>query len=261
MFADDKLELYQKHYLLPSWSQKLQSKIAHSHVLVIGAGGLGCHVLPLLVRAGFGELTIIDGDHIDISNIPRQQLYNIDDVADYKALVALKKLRGIAMPDVKIRAYVKTINHINDLWLYQDTVDIVVDCSDNFITRHIINKFAINNNIPLVSAAVVGEAWWQATFYGFDENQPCYGCLFPKAIPPAKANCDEMGVLNTFVAMAASFQANAVFNVIKAQLSGGIDKTIYHSYQNHSMKRLIINKDANCSSCQPSHDHKIAKSE
>lgn len=188
-----------------------QEKLCAAKVLVIGAGGLGCPVLQYLTAAGVGTIGIADGDTIDISNLQRQVLYTEQEIGQSKTAVAEKKLKALN-PNVTINTYPVFINSTNALDIIRD-YDIVVDGSDNFATRYLINDACVMLNKPLVSGAIY-KFEGQVSVLNYN-NGPTYRCLFPE--PPQEGespNCADIGVIATLPGIIGTIQANEVIKII-----------------------------------------------
>jgi sulfur-carrier protein adenylyltransferase/sulfurtransferase len=190
---------------------------------VVGAGGLGCPVLQYLTAAGVGTIGIVDDDRVDASNLQRQVLYATDEVGQYKADVAARKLRA-QNPFIRLKPYLTRLTKDNALEIMRD-YDLVVDGTDNFATRYLINDACVLLNKPLVYGAIY-KFEGQVSVFNYTAPDgtagPTYRCLFPD--PPAAGsvpNCAEIGVLGILPGIIGTYQANEVIKVIT-----GIGKTL-----------------------------------
>ncbi|MBC3759655.1 HesA/MoeB/ThiF family protein [Hyunsoonleella sp. SJ7] len=202
---------YNRHIILSEIGQKGQDKISKAKVLVIGAGGLGCPVLQYLVAAGVGTLGIIDFDVVERSNLQRQVLYGTSSLGKNKALAAKERLEDLN-DDIIIHAYPEALTYQNAIDLFKQ-YDIIVDGSDNFETRYLVNDACIITNKPLVFGAIY-KFEGQVSVFNY-KNGPSYRCLFPS--PPQKdavPNCSEIGVLGVLPGIIGSMQANEVLKII-----------------------------------------------
>lgn len=202
---------YNRHIVLSDIGQQGQSKLLDAHVLVIGAGGLGCPVLQYLTAVGIGSIGIIDFDIVEESNLQRQVLFGTSSLGMNKAIAAKERLEDLN-PTINIIAYPKKLTSKNAKFLF-DKYDIIVDGSDNFSTRYLINDTAILTSKPVVYAAIY-KYEGQVSVFNY-KNGPSYRCLFP--IPPKEgsvANCSEVGVLGVLPGIIGSMQANEVIKVI-----------------------------------------------
>jgi len=202
---------YNRHIILPEIGQEGQDKISKAKVLVIGAGGLGCPILQYLAAAGIGTLGIIDFDVVDLSNLQRQILYGTSSLGKNKAEAAKHRLQDLNN-EITINTYTKKLSHSNALDLF-NLYDIIVDGSDNFETRYLVNDAAIICNKPLVFGAIYKFEGHVSVFNY--KNGPSYRCLFPN--PPEAGtvpNCSDIGVLGVLPGIIGTMQANEVLKII-----------------------------------------------
>ncbi|SFZ94469.1 adenylyltransferase and sulfurtransferase [Flaviramulus basaltis] len=202
---------YSRHIILSEIGQEGQDKISKSKVLVIGAGGLGCPVLQYLTAAGIGSIGIIDFDVVEKSNLQRQVLFGTSSLGQNKAIAAKKRLEDLN-DSISIIAYAEKLTHQNAIQLFNE-YDIIVDGSDNFETRYLVNDASIITNKPLVFGAIY-KFEGQVSVFNY-QNGPNYRCLFPH--PPQKdavPNCSEIGVLGVLPGIIGSMQANEVLKII-----------------------------------------------
>ena len=202
---------YNRHISLKEIGIAGQNKINASKVLVIGAGGLGCPVLQYLVAAGVGTIGVVDFDIVDESNLQRQILFGMSSIGKNKAEVAKEVLLHLN-PTIKINAYGKklTPKTVTDII---EPYDIVVDATDNFASRYLINDASIILEKPLVYGAIY-KFEGQVTVFNY-KNGPSYRCVFPN--PPQKGtmpNCSEVGVLGVLPGIIGTMQANEVLKII-----------------------------------------------
>ena len=202
---------YNRHIILSEIGQIGQDKLSNAKVLVVGAGGLGCPVLQYLAAAGIGTLGIIDFDVVEASNLQRQVLFGNSSLGQNKAEAAKIRLEDLN-DTITINAYPFPLDHQNALDLFNQ-YDIIVDGSDNFETRYLVNDACILTNKPLVFGAIY-KFEGQVSVFNY-ENGPSYRCLFPN--PPKKdsvPNCSEIGVLGVLPGIIGSMQANEVLKII-----------------------------------------------
>jgi len=205
------MERYQRHIVLSEVGQEGQNKLSNAMVLVVGAGGLGCPALQYLAGAGIGTLGIIDFDVVEESNLQRQILFGTSSIGQNKALVAKKRLEDLN-PTIKIIAYPEKLTTKNAMELFK-SYDIIVDGTDNFATRYLINDMAILAYKPVVYGAIY-KFEGQVSVFNY-KNGPSYRCLFPN--PPKEgsvANCSEVGVIGVLPGIIGSMQANEVIKII-----------------------------------------------
>jgi len=205
------MERYSRHILLNEVGQKGQEKISNARVLVVGAGGLGCPVLQYLTAAGVGELGIIDDDLVEMSNLQRQVLYGTSSLGLNKAEAAKKRLEDLN-PSIIIHAYSEKLSISNAISLFEKYT-IIVDGTDNFETRYLINDAAILTKRPVVYGAIY-KFEGQLSVFNYNDG-PSYRCLFPEPPQnPEAANCSQVGVLGVLPAIIGSMQANEVLKII-----------------------------------------------
>ncbi|MFI1743379.1 molybdopterin-synthase adenylyltransferase MoeB [Thalassobellus sediminis] len=202
---------YNRHIILSEIGQEGQNKLSNAKVLVIGAGGLGCPVLQYLTAAGIGKIGIIDFDVVDISNLQRQVLFGTSALGKNKAVAAKERLTDLN-DSITIIAYAEKLTHQNAVNLFNQ-YDIIVDGTDNFETRYLVNDACIITNKPLVFGAIY-KFEGQVSVFNY-QNGPSYRCLFPN--PPEKGNvpnCSEIGVLGVLPGIIGTMQANEILKII-----------------------------------------------
>ncbi len=211
---------YSRHIILSDIGLEGQEKVSNTKVLVIGAGGLGCPVLQYLVAAGVGTIGIVDFDIVEESNLQRQILFGTSSLGENKAIAAKKRLQDLN-PNVSLITYPEALTPKNALYLFKD-YDIIVDGSDNFDTRYLVNDAAVICNKPFVYGAIY-KFEGQVSVFNYKDG-PTYRCLFPN--PPSEGsvpNCSEIGVLGVLPGIIGAMQANEVLKMIlgfKSVLSG-----------------------------------------
>ncbi|GAB2786707.1 molybdopterin-synthase adenylyltransferase MoeB [Rhabdobacter roseus] len=202
---------YARQISLPEFGTEGQQRLQEASVLVIGAGGLGCPVLTYLAGAGVGTLGVIDFDRVEISNLHRQVLFSVADVGRPKAEVAAERL-GTLNPNIRLKAYTEALTPDNVLRLFAD-YDLIVDGSDNFPTRYLVNDACLLLNKPLVFGSIF-KFEGQVSVFNY-QNGPTYRCLYP--VPPAEhevPNCAEIGVLGVLPGVVGTLQAVEAIKVL-----------------------------------------------
>ncbi|MCF6295671.1 MAG: HesA/MoeB/ThiF family protein [Flavobacteriaceae bacterium] len=202
---------YSRHIVLKEIGQRGQDKLSKAKVLVVGAGGLGCPVLQYLTAAGIGTIGIIDFDNVEESNLQRQILFGTSSLGKNKAIAAKQRLQDLNNT-ITIHTYPEKLTHKNALKLFND-YDIIVDGTDNFATRYLINDASIITGKPLVYGAIY-KFEGQVSVFNY-QNGASYRCLFPT--PPKEGtvpNCSEIGVLGVLPGIIGSMQANEVLKII-----------------------------------------------
>jgi molybdopterin-synthase adenylyltransferase len=202
---DNQLLRYSRHILLPQIEYAGQEKLTNSHVLIMGAGGLGSPVAMYLAASGVGKLTICDFDNVDLTNLQRQIIHTTQSVGINKAVSAQETIYKIN-PEVTVYTVQKR-SSFEALSELVEHVDVAVDCSDNFATRYALNKICLKHNKPLVSGAAIGFQG-QLTLFDFrNANSPCYNCLFPDTGSDQELRCADNGVFAPLVGMVGTAQA------------------------------------------------------
>lgn len=220
--SDEELERYQRHILLKEVGGAGQAKLRQAKVLVIGAGGLGSPVLMYLAAAGVGTLGVIDDDDVDLSNLQRQIIHTTPRLGQSKVTSAKQAIEQLN-PNVTVNCYAERLTEKNALTLFE-TYDLIVDGSDNFDTRYLVNDACYFAKKPLVWGAVGQFEGHVSTFKGFEMDPvgtpyPNYRCLFPEQPPEGMiASCEEAGIVGALTGIIGSLQA---IEVIKELLTIG----------------------------------------
>ncbi len=202
------VDRYSRQVVLPEVGRAGQQRIGASSVLVVGAGGLGCAVLPYLCAAGVGQLVIVDHDCVEESNLHRQPLYRVADIGQRKAEVARTALAALN-PQADIEARCERLTPANASSLVA-SADVVVDAADSFAVTYILNDECVRLGKPLVSASVIGLSGYVGAFCG---SAPNYRAVFPD-LPAQAGNCATAGVLGTAVGVMGTLQAQVVVSLL-----------------------------------------------
>tara|TARA_Y100000590_G_scaffold357953_1_gene413040 strand:+ start:413 stop:1201 length:789 start_codon:yes stop_codon:yes gene_type:complete len=212
-FTKKQLDRYSRQIILKKIGPAGQRKLLKSSVLIVGSGGLGSPIAIYLAALGIGEIGIIDKDNVEISNLSRQIIFNTNDIKKKKSAAAINKLKKIN-PDIKFKSFNKNltkmnINHIGEKF------DLIVDGSDNFKTRFLINDYCLKNKKILISGAISKFDGQVYTFNFTRKNSPCLRCFIPK-IPRYNNfdNCEYDGVLGPLAGIIGTIQANEVVKEI-----------------------------------------------
>lgn len=240
MLSPEEKKQYNRHLILEEIGTLGQEKLKKAKVLVIGAGGLGCPILQYLTAAGVGTIGIIDFDKIDQSNLQRQILYTHDDIGKFKAEIAAAKLSRLN-PYVNFEVYLQKVTSETAIELFQK-YDIIVDGSDNFPTRYLVNDASILTNKPVVFGSIY-KFEGQVSVFNY-KNGPTYRCLYPNPPKPNEVpNCSEIGVLGILPGIIGTFQANEVLKIICG--IGNVLSGKLLSYNALSMQQLTLNLTKN----------------
>jgi adenylyltransferase/sulfurtransferase len=204
--VDDRQRLrYSRHLLLNEFGEGAQERLLGAHALVVGAGGLGSAALMYLASSGMGRITVCDGDRVDLTNLQRQVVHRHEAIGQAKATSAASTLAAIN-PEIRIEALVERAGPERLLALVRGA-DVVLDCSDNFVTRHALNRACVAARKPLVSGAGIRFDGQVAVFDLRREEAPCYHCLFAEDARAEEERCATMGVFAPLVGIIGTFQA------------------------------------------------------
>ncbi|HSV69309.1 MAG TPA: molybdopterin-synthase adenylyltransferase MoeB [Methylibium sp.] len=203
--TDDQLLRYSRHILLEEIGVEGQQRLLDGRALVIGAGGLGSPALLYLGTAGVGQITVVDHDRVDLTNLQRQIAHDMARVGTPKAESAAQSIHAIN-PEVRVTALVERADATRLDALVREA-DVVLDCSDNFATRHAVNRACVAHRVPLVSGAAIRFDAQIAVYDPRDPACPCYACLFPEEAGFEEVRCAVMGVFAPLVGIVGSVQA------------------------------------------------------
>ena len=202
---DDQLLRYSRHILLDDIGIEGQHRLLEARALIVGAGGLGSPVALFLASAGVGRITLVDFDTVDLTNLQRQIAHATARVGHPKVASAATAMAALN-PEVQVVALQERVDAARLSTLVTDA-DVVIDCSDNFATRHAVNAACVAHAKPLVSGAAVGFDGQISVYDTRDGTQPCYACIFPPEATQVDAHCATMGVFAPLVGIIGSLQA------------------------------------------------------
>jgi adenylyltransferase/sulfurtransferase len=203
---DDRQRLrYSRHLLLNEFGEEAQERLLRAHALVIGAGGLGSAALLFLASSGVGRITVCDGDRVDLTNLQRQIVHRLESIGQPKARSAAATLATLN-PDIQVEPLDERAGPERLATLVR-SADVVLDCSDNFATRHAINRACVAARRPLVSGAGIRFDGQVAVFDLRDPASPCYHCLFAESADATEERCAVMGVFAPLVGVIGTLQA------------------------------------------------------
>ena len=233
---------FEKQIILKKIGVAGQKKIFSSSVLIIGMGGLGCPLLSYLAASGIGKIGIVDFDKVEISNLNRQTLFNLNDIGKFKVTQAKKVVEKINSK-LKIKIFKKKLisKNINKIC---KSFDIICDGTDNFETRYLINDYCKKNKKILISSAI-SKFDGQLMKFNFKKKGPCFRCFMPIK-PSEENNCQNEGIFSPVAGIMGSLQANEVLKTIlnsKDNLEGGL--IIFNSLKTQ-LRKLKINRNPEC---------------
>ncbi|MDE2402078.1 MAG: HesA/MoeB/ThiF family protein [Burkholderiales bacterium] len=209
---DDQRLRYSRHLLLDEWSEDAQTRLLNAHALVIGAGGLGAPALMYLASAGVGRITVVDPDTVDVTNLQRQIVHTTERVGQAKVTSAAHTLLQLN-PEVRVHTVAQAADEaLLAEWVPQ--ADVVLDCTDNFATRQLINRACHHAGVPLVSAAALRFDGQISVFDSRVPQSPCYACLFPPDQAPPETRCATLGIFAPVVGMMGVMQAGEALKLL-----------------------------------------------
>src|SRR6266487_1063492 len=237
---------YSRHLLIPEVGEQGQFKLLESRVLLIGAGGLGSPAAYYLVAAGVGTIGIIDSDVVEESNLQRQILHNTKRVGQYKAESARETLESLN-PDVKVITYIERLDETNVARIIAD-YDVILDGTDNFPTRYLLNDAALLANKPVVHGSVFR---FEGQLTVFKPNEgPCYRCLYPEPPPPELApSCAEAGVLGVLPGIIGLLQATETIKLLLAIGDPLVGRLMTYDGLAGEFNELRLFRDPDCPAC------------
>ena len=244
---DPQLLRYSRHILLDELGPDAQEKFIGAHALVIGVGGLGAPVAQFLAAAGVGTLTLCDADRVDLTNLQRQILYATADIGAPKVDAAIARLRAIN-PEVTFRPIATRVGP-GELRALVDEADVVVDCCDNFETRHAVNRACVLGRKPLVSGAALRFDGQIAVFDARDETSPCYHCLFGEGDELEETRCATMGVFAPLVGIVGSTQAAEALKLLAGAGESLAGRLLVVDALSMQWRELRVPRDPACPVC------------
>ncbi|MBO0781265.1 MAG: molybdopterin-synthase adenylyltransferase MoeB [Ktedonobacteraceae bacterium] len=244
--SDAQARRYSRHLLIPEVGEAGQFKLLDSKVLLIGAGGLGSPAAYYLAAAGVGTLGIIDADVVDDSNLQRQILHNTERIGQYKAESARQTLEALN-PDVQVKTYLERLDETNVHQLVAE-YDVIVDGTDNFPTRYLLNDAALLANKPVVHGSVFRFEGQVTVFKPYDG--PCYRCLYPEPPPPALApSCAEAGVLGVLPGIIGMLQATETIKLLLGIGDPLAGRLLTYDALAGEFNELRLFRDPDCAAC------------
>ena len=243
--SDAELERYSRQLLMDDWSGAAQERLKSSRAMVIGAGALGSPVCTYLVAAGVGTLGVVDSDVVDLSNLHRQPLYMTPDVGSPKAEIAAIKL-GLLNPEVVVEPFPARLEPANAQAIVMGA-DVVVDCTDSFESRYVVNDACCAQGTPLVEAGVAGSDGLVLSIR--PGESACYRCAFP--VPPASGarSCREAGVLGAMAGIVGSIQALEALKLLSGVGSPLLDRILHVGGNDMGQMVVATSRREGCPAC------------
>lgn len=248
---DNQLLRYSRHILLDEIGIEGQQKLLAAHALVIGAGGLGSPVALYLASAGVGKITLVDNDTVDLTNLQRQILHGTESVGTAKAESGKRALARIN-PEVEVAALQERVAGERLLELV-GAAGVVLDCSDNFATRHAVNNACVAQRKPLVSGAAIRFDGQVSVFDARSETSPCYACLFPPEQEFEEVQCSTMGVFAPLVGIIGAMQAAEALKLLAGVGESLAGRLLLLEARGMEWTSIGIARNTACSVCGQHH--------
>ena len=248
MLSDAELDRYARQIILPAFGGAGQAKLKAAHIVIVGAGGIGCPAIAYLAAAGVGTLTIIDHDRIELSNLQRQPLFTDVDIGSFKAKVAADAAQRIN-PHVEAIAVSRRLDAGNAETLLA-TASLILDGCDNFETRLAVNRAAVALHIPLLSAAIGAFEGQVALYEGWRADAPCYACLVGDDPDRPGINCAEQGVMGALAGMIGTMAALEAVRALTGWGEPLAGKLAIVDMLDRRWREVAIAKDPECPICR-----------
>ncbi len=252
MLLDDaQLLRYSRHILLNELGVEGQEALLASHALIIGAGGLGSPVALYLGSAGVGRITVVDHDVVDETNLQRQIAHNLARVGHPKAESIVEAIAAIN-PDVRVTPIVQRADEalLGELIAQ---ADVVLDCTDNFATRHAINRACVKHRKPLVSGAAIRMDGQLSVFDARTPGNPCYACVFPESADLEETRCATMGVFAPLVGIVGTMQAAEALKLLTGLGSRLTGKLLMLDGRDLAFNEIALPQNPQCAVCGTPH--------
>ncbi len=242
----DEVRRYSRHLIIPDVGVEGQKRLKNSRVLCVGAGGLGSPALMYLAAAGVGTLGIVDFDVVDESNLQRQVIHGVSDLGRPKAESAAASIREIN-PLVNVQIHNEALTNDNVMEIFAQ-YDLIVDGTDNFATRYMVNDAAVLSGKPYVWGSIYRFDGQASVFWA--EHGPCYRCLYPEPPPPGMVpSCAEGGVLGVLCASIGSVQVNETIKLLAGIGDPMVGRLLVYDALEMSHRTIKVRKDPNCALC------------
>ncbi len=252
MLLDDaQLLRYSRHILLNELGVEGQEALLASHALIIGAGGLGSPVALYLGSAGVGRITVVDHDVVDETNLQRQIAHNLARVGHPKAESIVEAIAAIN-PDVRVTPIVQRADEALLSELIAQA-DVVLDCTDNFATRHAINRACVEHRKPLVSGAAIRMDGQLSVFDARTPGNPCYACVFPESADLEETRCATMGVFAPLVGIVGTMQAAEALKLLTGLGSRLTGKLLMLDGRDLAFNEISLPQNPQCAVCGTPH--------
>ena len=248
---DEQLLRYSRHVLLEDIDVAGQEKLLAAHALVIGAGGLGSAVTPYLAAAGVGKITLVDHDQVELTNLQRQIMHTQESIGQNKAASGksfLQRLNpGVVVDTIEAKADDSLLDQL------LPTVNIVLDCTDNFATRHMINRLCVKHQVPLVSGSALRFDGQISVFDSRNKTSPCYACIFSPEEQFEEVSCASMGIFSPLVGIIGAMQAAQALQVLIGFGEPLVGRMLLWNARNTQIDEIRISRNTGCLVCGQTH--------
>ena len=248
---DEQLLRYSRHLLLEEIDVVGQEKLLNSHILVIGAGGLGSAAAPYLAAAGVGNITLMDHDAVELTNLQRQIMHTEHSIGKSKVDSGKEFLQhlnsSIQIETIQAKATASLLDKL------LPSVDIVLDCTDNFSTRHLINAACVKNQIPLVSGSALKFDGQVSVFDPRNPSSPCYACIFSPDEQLEEVSCSSMGIYSPLVGIIGAMQAAQALQVLIGFGESLVGRMLLWNGRTTQIDEIRISRNSECSVCGKAH--------
>ncbi len=248
---DEQLLRYSRHLLLDEIDVAGQEKLLHSHILVIGAGGLGSAAAPYLAAAGVGHITLVDHDEVDLTNLQRQITHTESSVGKSKVASGKEFLQrlnsSIQIETIQAKATTSLLDEL------LPSVDVVLDCTDNFSTRHLINAACVQHQTPLISGSALKFDGQVSVFDSRNSSSPCYACIFSPDEEFEEVSCSSMGIFSPLVGIIGAMQAAQALQVLIGFGEPLMGRMLLWNGRTTQIDEIRISRNSDCSVCGSAH--------
>ena len=244
--SDQELLRYSRQIMLPKFDIAGQLALKNASVLILGVGGLGSPVAMYLAAAGVGKLILADDDQVDLTNLQRQIVHTEQTIGQSKVESAMAQLKQIN-PHIRYEAIAKRLAG-DELKHTIESVDLVLDCCDNFATRFEVNRYSVETQTPLVSAAAIRMEGQISVFDPRQSGSPCYQCLYPEG-SEQEMTCSESGVMSPLVGILGSMQAMEAIKVLSGMGKSLVGKLLILDAMYMEWRSLKLKRDPGCKCC------------
>jgi molybdopterin/thiamine biosynthesis adenylyltransferase len=248
---DEQLLRYSRHLLLEEIDVAGQEILLSSHILIIGAGGLGSAAAPYIAAAGVGSISLVDHDQVELTNLQRQIMHSQSSIGKSKVASGKQFLHSMN-PALTINAIAEMAS-VDLLKALLPTVNLVLDCTDNFATRQLINAACFKNKVPLVSGSALKFDGQLSVFDFRSEASPCYACLFSPAEQFEEVSCASMGIFSPLVGIIGSMQAAQALQVLIGFGQPLVGRMLLWNALNTEIDEIRISRNPECLVCGQSH--------